>query len=148
MLYLMKQQHVPIFGNRNFNLPQKTRACAYVVIANSDGLIAAVEENEGKMYLLGGGVEMSETPAQAVHREVREEIGRAIKLTGCIGQSLHYLETDGHCQATYATFFSAELGDQITTDHEHQLEWVRAEQLFHPSQSWAALHGMVMTANV
>ena len=138
---------MPIFGTRNPDLPQKTRTCAYAVIANSDGLIAAVQENEGKMYLPGGGIEMAETPSQALHREVREEIGRAVKLTGCIGQSLHYIEADGFCQATYATFFSAELGDQITTDHEHQLEWVPAEQLFHPSQAWAAVHCMVMTAS-
>jgi 8-oxo-dGTP diphosphatase len=143
----MKQQHMPIFGVRNPDLPQKTRACAYAVIANSDGLIAAVQENPGKMYLPGGGIELSETPAQAVHREVREEIGRAVRLTACIGQSLHYMEADGHCQATYATFFSAELGDQITTDHEQQLQWVPAEELFHPSQAWAALHCMVMTAS-
>src|SRR4029077_21251943 len=86
----MKQQHMPIFGVRNMALPQKTRACAYAVITNPDGLIAAVQENLGKMYLPGGGIELSETPAQAVHREVREELGRAIRLTGCIGQSLHY----------------------------------------------------------
>jgi 8-oxo-dGTP diphosphatase len=142
----MKQQRMPVFGVRNPDLPQKTRACAYAVISNSDGLIAAVEENEGKKYLPGGGIEHSETPAQALHREVREELGRAIELTGCIGQSLHYIETDGYCQATYATFFSAELGDQISTHHEHELEWVAAEELFHSSQSWAALHCMVLAA--
>jgi 8-oxo-dGTP diphosphatase len=143
----VKQQHMPVFGVRNTSLPQKARACAYAVITNADGLIAAVQENPGKMYLPGGGMELSETPAQAVHREVREELGRAVRLTGCIGQSLHYFDTEGHCQATYATFFSAELGDQITTDHERHLEWVPAEELFHASQAWAALHCMVTIAS-
>ena len=138
---------MPVFGVRDTALPQKTRACAYAVSANADGLIAVVQENTGTWYLPGGGMELSESPAQAVHREVHEELGRAIRLTGCIGQTLHYFEAEGHCQATYATFFSAELGEQITTDHEHQLEWAPAEQLFHASQAWAALHCMVMTAS-
>src|SRR5882724_311079 len=100
---------MPIFGVRNESLPQKTRSCAYAVIANPDGRIAAVQENPGRMYLPGGGLELLETPGEAIHREVLEELGCQVQLTGCIGQSLHYMETDGHCQATYATFYSAEL---------------------------------------
>ena len=62
---------MPIFGVRNMALPQKTRVCAYVVITNSDGLIAAVQENPGKMYLPGGGVELSETPPSRTSRSER-----------------------------------------------------------------------------
>jgi 8-oxo-dGTP diphosphatase len=138
---------MPVFGVRNESLPQKTRACAYAVIANPDGLIAAVQENPGRLYLPGGGVELLETPAEAVHRELLEELGHKIRLTGCIGQALHYLETDGHCQATYATFFAAELGEKVCNSHEHQLEWAAAQDFYHPSQSWAAQHGLVLKAN-
>jgi 8-oxo-dGTP diphosphatase len=137
---------MPIFGVRNESLPQKTRSCAYAVIANPDGRIAAVQENPGRMYLPGGGVELLETPGEAVRREVLEELGCKVHLTGCIGQSLHYMEADGHCQATYATFYSAELGEKVSASSEHELQWVSAEDFCHPSQSWAAQHCLVLKA--
>jgi len=140
------KEEMPVFGVRNDQLPQKTRLCAYAVIVNSDGRIAAVQENPGKMHLPGGGMEVSETPAQAVRREVLEELGCNIRLGRCIGHTLQYLETDGHCQATYATFFSAELGEKVLVSHEHQLEWVAAEDFFLESHSWAAQHCLVTSA--
>jgi 8-oxo-dGTP diphosphatase len=139
----MKQQ-MPVFGVRNGALPQRTRSCAYAVITNSEGLIAAVQENPGKLYLPGGGLEASETPSEAVHREALEELGCTVQLTARIGQSLHYMETDGYCQATYATFYAADLGEKVRTKHEHVLEWAAAEDFFHPSQAWAALHCLVL----
>ena len=132
------EQAIPVFGIRNDSLPQKTRACAYAVIVNTEGLIAAVQENPGKLYLPGGGVELAETPAEAVHRELLEELGCTVRLTARIGQALQYLETDGHCQATYATFFTAELGDVVRTSHEHELQWAAPGDLYHACQLWAA----------
>jgi 8-oxo-dGTP diphosphatase len=139
---------MPVFGVRNESLPQKTRSCAYAVIVNPGGRIAAVQENPGRMYLPGGGLELRETPGEAVRREILEELGCSVQLTACIGQSLHYMEADGHCQATYATFYSAELGEKVSSshEHEHELQWVAAEDFFHPSQSWAAQHSLILKA--
>ena len=125
------EQAIPVFGIRNHSLPQKTRACAYVVIVNTEGLIAAVQENPGKLYLPGGGVELAET----------------VRLTARIGQALQYLETDGHCQATYATFFTAELGDVVRTSHEHALQWAAPGDLYHACQLWAAQNCLARTAD-
>jgi len=61
---------MPVFGTRNDSLPQKTRSCAYAVIADPQGRIAAVEEEHGRIYLPGGGVESLETPGEALRREV------------------------------------------------------------------------------
>jgi 8-oxo-dGTP diphosphatase len=132
------QKTVPVFGTRNEALPQKTRTCAYAVIVNSEGSVAAVRENPGQLYLPGGGVELSETLVQAVQREVLEELGCKVTVKECIGHALQYLETDGHCQATYGSFFAAELGEKVQATQEHQLEWIAASDLFHPFQSWAA----------
>ena len=137
---------MPVFGTRDDSLPQKTRACAYAVIADSEGRIAAVEEEHGRVYLPGGGVELLETPGEALHREVMEELGCTVRLLAVIGQSLHYMEIDGRCQATYATFYSAELGEKVTADCEHELKWVAVEDFFHASQSWAAQHCMILKA--
>jgi 8-oxo-dGTP diphosphatase len=141
------KQRMPVFGARNEALPQKTRSCAYAVIADPNGRIAAVQENPGRMYLPGGGVELLETPGEAVHREVLEELGCEVQLTACIGQSLHYMEVDGHCQATYATFYSAQLGEKVAATCEHELHWVAAEDFFHPSQCWAAQRRLVLNAD-
>lgn len=137
---------MPVFGTRDESLPQKTRSCAYAVIADPSGRIAAVHEEYGRVYLPGGGVELLETPGQALHREVMEELGCRVQLIAVIGQSLHYIETDGHCQATYATFYSAELGERVADTCEHELMWVAVEDFYHPSHSWAAQHYLVLKA--
>ena len=143
---LMRKQRIPVFGTRNDALPQKTRSCAYAVIADEQGRIAAVEEEHRGIYLPGGGLELLETPEEALRREVMEEIGCQVHLTAVIGQSLHYMENDGYCQATYATFYSAELGVKVSAECEHELQWVAVEDFFHASHSWAAQHCMILKA--
>jgi 8-oxo-dGTP diphosphatase len=131
------EQAIPIFGTRNESLPQKTRACAYAVVTNSEGLVAAVQESHG-LHLPGGGIEPSETPVEAIHREVLEELGCRVVLNGRIGQAMKYFESDAQCQALYATFYAGELGESISHKHEHQLQWVPPDKLFHEHHAWAA----------
>jgi 8-oxo-dGTP diphosphatase len=131
------EQAIPVFGTRNESLPQKTRTCAYAVVTNSEGLVAAVQESHG-LHLPGGGVELSETPVQAIHREVLEELGCRVVLSGRIGQAVKHFESDTQCQALYATFYAGELGETVSPTHEHQLQWVRPEDLFHEHHAWAA----------
>src|SRR5215472_12262220 len=109
------ERSVPVFGVRNLDLPQKTRPCAYAVITNSQELVAGVRESSGRLFLPGGGMEPSETPIQAVHREVREELGCRVKIGECLGQALMYFPNeDGCCQALYATFYVGQLGESIS----------------------------------
>ena len=130
------EQAIPVFGLRSETLPVKTRACGYAVVTNAQGLVAAVRESRG-LHLPGGGIELSETPAEAIHREVREELGCRVVLGERIGQAMKYFESDGYCQALYATFYAAELGEVISATHEHELVWVPAEQLLHAHHTWA-----------
>ena len=106
-------QDVPVFGARSEALPNKTRSCAYVVVASADGFVAATRES-GRLFLPGGGQEFPETAVEALHREVREELGCNVILGERVGQALKYFETEDTCQALYATFYAAELGERRT----------------------------------
>ena len=86
------EQLIPVFGARSETLPIKTRACAYAVVTKAEGLVAAVHESHG-LHLPGGGIEPSETPAEAVHREVREELGCRVILGERIGHDFSQYKT-------------------------------------------------------
>jgi 8-oxo-dGTP diphosphatase len=55
------------------------------VIRDGDGLLLARHAHSGLWSLIGGAVEPGEDPAEAVAREVREEIGCAITVSGIVG---------------------------------------------------------------
>ena len=129
---------MPVFGVRDTTLPQKTRSCAYAVIVNSQGLVAAVRGDSEKLLLPGGGIEPSEMAAEALRREVKEELGCEIRLTGGIGHALQYFTSDGEGLTMHAAFYAGVLGQRVQASHEHELEWVTTEQLCHPCHAWAA----------
>ena len=135
--FMGSSSSIPVFGVRDDSLPQRTRPCAYAVVINSQGLIAAVKESAGRIFLPGGGIDPPESPVEAIHREVREELGCEVRLGAYIGQALRHFVSDGQCQALYATFYAGELGERITTDHEHELMWILPDKLFHPHHKWA-----------
>jgi len=140
------ERPIPVFGVRNGALPQKTRPCAYAVITNSQGLVAGVRESSGRLFLPGGGIEPPETPVEAVHRELREELGCRVHLAERIGYALQYFATDGYCQALYATFYAGELGEIIAATHELELEWAPPQQFFHAHHTWAAQKHLAVKA--
>ncbi len=119
------------------------RPGSYAVILK-DGLYAVVK-NPKSFFLLGGGIEENETPEEALHREVLEEIGMSLRIDGKIGvatQHLYvpeadvYISKEGH-------FYMATLLEQIsdTSEDNHELLWLTKEEalqkIFHQSQQWA-----------
>lgn len=131
------EPNVPVFGQRSGEALRKTRECAYVVVINGDGLVAGTRAGD-HIHLPGGGVDFPETPVEAVHREVREELACTVSIGERIGQALHYMTSEDGCAAHYATFYAAELGDSTHTTAEHELIWVEPEAFTHEHHTWAA----------
>ena len=124
------------FGIKTLDVPLRVRVCAYAVVRGEAGRVAAVLDGD-KLFLPGGGIEAGESAAEALRREVAEELGLAVSLGECLGETLQYSLYEGTCYELRATFFRAELGERVREEHEHGLVWVRAEELHHPCQVWA-----------
>jgi len=123
------------------------RRAAYVVIRRNDGHVAAVHvpgEGKNRYWLPGGGVDAGETPEAAITREVREKLGRTIRLTGRIGEAVQVFDAaDDACwYEMAAAFFNGELDGQPGGSGEHELCWLdpktQGASFFHACHAWAA----------
>lgn len=107
----MRQFGEPISGARH-------RPGAYAIIHDHDrGLAVVLTE----VYVLpGGGVEASESFEEAAVREVAEETGLAVAVTGHVGsarQAIGRLNKEAH-------YFSCRiLGEGRGTEPDHELRW-------------------------
>jgi 8-oxo-dGTP diphosphatase len=66
------------------------REAVYAVIPDNVGRVAAVIANSSQLWLPGGGIEIGETPEQALAREVEEECAQRLHIVGNIGEALQY----------------------------------------------------------
>lgn len=119
------------------------RPGAYAVILKDN--LYAVVKNPKSCFLLGGGIEGDETPEEALHREVYEEIGMSMRIDGKIGVAMQhiyvpeadvYISKEGH-------FYHVTLLDLVSESSEtnHELLWLTQEEalekLLHESHKWA-----------
>jgi len=131
------EPNVPVFGQRSGEAIKKTRECAYVIVINGDGLVAGTRDGD-HILLPGGGIDFPETPIEAIHREVREELARKVSVGERVGQALQYVTLNDGYAAHYATFYAAEFGDSTNSHAEHELIWVEPESFTHEHHAWAA----------
>lgn len=130
-------ESIPVFGVADESLPRIVRKCAYVIAGGSAGRIATVRDS-GKLFLPGGGIETGETPAQALHREVLEELGSEVVLREPVAAAVQHFVLENKSYEVHATFFLGEIGERTRQSCEHDLVWSQPDQLFHPYQAWAA----------
>lgn len=133
----------PWFGERRPGVEHRDRPGGYAIARRDDGSIALVETASG-VYLPGGGQEGDETPEEATLREVHEECGLVVELTGLVGRADQYVHADhvGVHLRKRCTFFTARiLRDDGHRERGHTLLFASPERavelLVHASQRWA-----------
>ena len=75
------------FGKRNYDLNYWKRTGAYAVIQNDQQQFLCVEDLDGNLFLVGGGIEIDESPEIALLRESIEETGHEIRIVEQIGKA-------------------------------------------------------------
>lgn len=75
------------FGKRNYDLNYWKRTGAYAVIQNDQQQFLCVEDLDGNLFLVGGGIEIDESPEVALLRGSIEETGHEIRIFEQIGKA-------------------------------------------------------------
>jgi 8-oxo-dGTP pyrophosphatase MutT (NUDIX family) len=118
---------------------------ANVVVVNEDGKILLIRRTDnGNVALPGGGMDLGESITQAAIREVKEETGLDVKITGLVGiytNPHHLIEytSDGEVRQEFSVVFTAEPtgGTPTTTAEASKVVWSDpadvADMQMHPS---------------
>lgn len=131
------------FGHFDSSLQYKERRAAYAVILNGTDAVIAIKGIGDKYWLPGGGSLPCEPAEETAIREVREELGRGVRLIKEIGQATQYFyaAVEDCYYKMEATFFLAELTDEPPQAEEYQPHWLPIEtlrtSLFHQCHAWA-----------
>jgi hypothetical protein len=111
----------PRFGAAPSGVTCRARRAAYAIVRDDRGRVAVIRmegPGENRYWLPGGGIEPDETAEVAVFREVREELGRWIRLRESLGETV---------QIFYAADDACWLDPKTDTG-----------LFFHASHAWAA----------
>lgn len=122
-------------------------------VRDEAGRLLLIRRTDNDLYAIpGGALELGETLTQTVQREVMEETGIAVKVTGLIGvysDPTHVVEfTDGEVRQEFSICFRANPtgGDLRTSDESKEVLWVAPTDLdalnIHPTIRLRIRHGL------
>jgi 8-oxo-dGTP pyrophosphatase MutT (NUDIX family) len=94
---------------------------AYGLIHDSEDRLLLVRAANGNFYLPGGRIEPSETPEQALAREVEEECGLSVRVAAPLGEAFQPIL--GGSVMLRASYWRAEILGVAHEEPEHQLLW-------------------------
>jgi 8-oxo-dGTP pyrophosphatase MutT (NUDIX family) len=133
----------PVFGHFDPSLSYEDRRAAYAVIIQSGEVVVAIKGAVDKYWLPGGGSLGGEAAEETVRREVREELGRGIRLIEEIGRATQYFyaAAEDSSYKMEATFFRAEFTDAPAEPCEHEPYRLPLDSIntsfFHECHAWA-----------
>jgi ADP-ribose pyrophosphatase YjhB (NUDIX family) len=104
---------------------------ANVVVVNDEGQILLIRRTDnGNIALPGGGMDLGESITQAAVREVKEETGLDVELTGLVGiytNPRHVIEytSDGEVRQEFSIVFTARPtgGSLRTSSESSEIVW-------------------------
>ncbi|MER6121722.1 NUDIX domain-containing protein [Streptomyces sp. NPDC001795] len=125
--------------------PNSLVVAASAVVTDDEGRILLQRRSDsGKWALPGGGMEMMDSLPGTAVREVKEETGLDIEITGLVGtytDPRHVIAySDGEVRRQFNVCFRARVlgGDLTISDESTELRWVDPEELegldMHPTQ--------------
>lgn len=124
--------------------PNSIVVAVTALVRDKAGRILLIRRTDNDLYAIpGGALELGETLTQAVRREVMEETGIVVEVTGLIGifsNPHHVIEfTDGEVRQEFSICFRAKPtgGHLRTSDESKEVLWVTLADLnafnIHPS---------------
>lgn len=127
------------------------------VVLNDQGQLLLIHKTDNDLWALpGGGHEIGESIADTVVREVKEETGYDVEVTGISGtytNPRHVMAyDDGEVRQQFSICFRARLigGDPRTSNESKAVEWVDPatvdELAMHPSMRERIRHGLAVDA--
>jgi len=123
------------------------------VVLDDAGRVLMIQRTDNDLWAVPGGAqEVGETPTEAAVREVREETGLDVEVTGLIGiysDPRHVIAyDDGEVRQEFSLCFRAwALGGQLTPSSEStHVHWVEPDRLdtltIHPCVRLRIQHGL------
>jgi len=123
------------------------------VVLDDAGRVLMIQRTDNNLWAVPGGAqEVGETPTEAAIREVREETGLEVEITGLIGiysDPRHVIAyDDGEVRQEFSLCFRARpIGGQLTSSSESKhVHWVEPDRLdtltIHPSVRLRIRHGL------
>jgi len=121
------------------------------VVTDDSGRILMIHKSDNGLWALpGGGHDVGESIGDTVVREVREETGYEVEVTGIIGTYTnpnHVMAyDDGEVRQQFSLAFTARLvgGELRTSDESKDVAWVSPDELeglkIHPSMRMRIQH--------
>jgi ADP-ribose pyrophosphatase YjhB (NUDIX family) len=133
--------------------PNSIRVAVSAIVQDPTGRLLMIRRTDNDKYAIpGGGQDVGETLTQAVIREIEEETGIHVEVTGLIGlysNPNHVIAyDDGEVRQEFSICFRAQpLGGELRTSNESkEVHWVEPDHLpdldIHPSIRLRIEHGL------
>ncbi|MBB5957696.1 ADP-ribose pyrophosphatase YjhB (NUDIX family) [Saccharothrix tamanrassetensis] len=133
--------------------PNSIRVAVSAIVQDPTGRLLMIRRTDNDKYAIpGGGQDVGETLAQAVVREVEEETGIHVEVTGLVGlysNPNHVIAyDDGEVRQEFSICFRAQpIGGELRTSNESkEVLWVEPNRLpdldIHPSIRLRIEHGL------